>query len=70
MSVRTVLLSMTATSERQLHCAHTGLTIPECCCRYCCEAQLRRYAPELLRRASPRRIAQFPSFVGASQQRG
>lgn len=30
-------------------CAHTGLSIPECCCRHCCEAQLRRYAPWLLR---------------------
>jgi hypothetical protein len=31
-------------------CPYTGLTIPECCCRRCCEEQLRRYAPWLLRR--------------------
>ena len=31
-------------------CPHTGLSVPECCCRACCEEQLRRYAPWLLRR--------------------
>jgi len=46
MSAAPVLGAMT---ERR--CAHTGLSIPECCCRHCCEAQLRRYAPWLLRRA-------------------
>lgn len=30
-------------------CPHTGLSVPECCCRACCEQQLRRYAPWLLR---------------------
>ena len=30
-------------------CPHTGLSVPECCCRHCCEEQLRRYAPWLLR---------------------
>jgi hypothetical protein len=29
-------------------CSHTGLSIPECCCRQCCEALLWRYAPALL----------------------
>jgi hypothetical protein len=29
------------------HCRHTGVTIPECCCRGCCRALVRRYAPAL-----------------------
>lgn len=35
-------------------CRHTGVTIPECCCRHCCEAQLRRYAPWLLEAGRPK----------------
>ncbi len=34
-------------------CPHTGLSVPECCCRACCEEQLRRYAPWLLREPAP-----------------
>lgn len=34
-------------------CSHTGLSVPECCCRACCEEQLRRYAPWLLREPQP-----------------
>lgn len=26
-------------------CPHTGLTIPECSCSVCLEAQMRRYRP-------------------------
>lgn len=29
-------------------CRYTGVTIPECSCRNCCEEQLRRHAPWLL----------------------
>jgi hypothetical protein len=29
-------------------CQHTGLSIPECCCRECCRALLWRYAPALV----------------------
>jgi hypothetical protein len=29
-------------------CRYTGVTIPECSCRSCCEEQLRRNAPWLL----------------------
>lgn len=46
MSAASVLGSM----AEPRRCKHTGLTIPECCCRRCCEALLRRYAPWLLRR--------------------
>lgn len=28
-------------------CPITGLAIPECCCRRCCERLLRRYEPAL-----------------------
>jgi len=28
------------------NCPHTGLTIPECSCSVCLEAQLRRHRPE------------------------
>lgn len=56
MSAPTVLESMVVSNEQQLRCEHTGLAIPECCCRHCCEAQLRRYAPGLM----PQRIAPLP----------
>ena len=29
-------------------CPHTGLSLPECCCRRCCRDLVRRYAPQLL----------------------
>jgi hypothetical protein len=35
-----------------IRCRHTGLTIPECCCRACHLDQLRRYAPQLIVRRS------------------
>jgi hypothetical protein len=43
MSAAPVLEPMAAPRQ----CEQTGLSIPECCCRHCCEAQLRRYAPQL-----------------------
>jgi hypothetical protein len=33
-------------------CPQTGVTIPECSCRRCCRALVRRYAPALLDRKS------------------
>ena len=44
MSVWSVLRAM---GDRHL-CEHTGLSIPECCCRECCRALLCRYAPALV----------------------
>lgn len=55
MSAAPVLAAMAAPRR----CEQTGLSIPECCCRRCCEAQLRRYAPDLLR-PSPLSEAQRP----------
>ncbi len=45
MSAAPVLAAMAAPRR----CEQTGLSIPECCCRRCCEAQMHRYAPDLLR---------------------
>lgn len=42
-------------------CMHTGVTIPECSCRHCCEAQLRRYAPWLLTKDEPRFETELPA---------
>jgi hypothetical protein len=42
MSAPSVLEAMAEPQQ----CPHTGLSIPECCCRRCCEALLRRYAPQ------------------------
>jgi hypothetical protein len=55
MSAAPVLGAMT-----KRRCTHTGLSIPECCCRHCCEAQLRRYAPELLRRFRATQVVDSP----------
>jgi hypothetical protein len=42
-----------AMSDRS-HCERTGLSIPECSCRRCCQAQLRRHgAPSRSVAASP-----------------
>jgi len=35
-----------------VRCERTGLMIPECCCRHCCEDQVRRYAPWLFDRGA------------------
>lgn len=29
-------------------CSHTGVSLPECCCRECCRALMWRYAPALV----------------------
>jgi hypothetical protein len=29
-------------------CSHTGISVPECSCRVCIEAQLERHMPSLL----------------------
>jgi hypothetical protein len=29
-------------------CSHTGISVPECSCRACIEAQLERHMPSLL----------------------
>jgi hypothetical protein len=29
-------------------CAHTGVSLPECCCRECCRALMWHYAPALV----------------------
>ncbi len=42
-------------------CSETGLTVPECSCRVCCRAQLRRFAPQLAQ-ASPRRTTAFAVY--------
>jgi hypothetical protein len=34
-------------------CVHTGLSIPECCCRACHLEQLRRHAPALVNHRPP-----------------
>jgi hypothetical protein len=44
MSARRVLKWM---SHPRL-CEHTGVSIPECCCRECCRSLLWRYAPALV----------------------
>jgi hypothetical protein len=37
-----------ASAMSKRHCPHTGVSLPECCCRHCCLGLLRRYAPQLL----------------------
>jgi hypothetical protein len=64
MSAAPVLGQMT---ERR-QCEHTGLSIPECCCPRCCDALLRRYAPELLR--PPQRSAALWLSSDFAAQRG
>jgi hypothetical protein len=32
-------------------CPHTGLSVPECSCRACIQAQIERYRPSLLSNA-------------------
>jgi hypothetical protein len=44
MNVWRVLRSM---SNHRL-CQHTGVSIPECCCRECCRALMWHYAPALV----------------------
>jgi hypothetical protein len=34
-------------------CSNTGISVPECSCRACCEAQLERHMPSLMG-ATPR----------------
>lgn len=29
-------------------CSHTGVSLPECCCRECCRALMWHYAPALV----------------------
>jgi hypothetical protein len=45
MSAAPVLLAMRAAR----HCPHTGLSIPECSCRRCCEDLLPSWGPKLSR---------------------
>ena len=39
-------------------CRHTGLSVPECSCRSCLEAQLALHQPELLARSAQAAPAQ------------
>jgi hypothetical protein len=38
-------------------CSHTGISVPECSCRACLEAQLERHMPSLLGGAA---VAELP----------
>jgi len=48
-------------------CAHSGVTIPECCCAGCLEDQIRRYRPTVLSRQARVQVPSEISGANASQ---
>ncbi len=38
-------------------CSHTGLSVPECSCRACVQAQIERHMPSLLETAAHPRLS-------------